>query len=107
MPYRPFYPSADVPVVQVAIRGEHIGRRTGVWVPLVETVTDTAGALLQLLREKPAVARAAGIAGVRADRAGELDDALREAFFHDGPAVVEPAPRARNCPRRRISPTTR
>ncbi|MFC8403935.1 thiamine pyrophosphate-dependent enzyme [Streptomyces griseoincarnatus] len=36
-----------------------------------------------------AVARAAGIVGVRADRAGELDDALREAFFHDGPAVVD------------------
>ncbi|MGA5375689.1 hypothetical protein ACPCSD_32125 [Streptomyces griseoincarnatus] len=89
MPYRPFYPSADVPVVQVAIRGEHIGRRNGVRVPLVETVTDTAGALLQLLREKPAGARAAGIVGVRADRAGELDDALREAFFHDGPAVVD------------------
>lgn len=36
-----------------------------------------------------AVARAAGIVGVRADRAGELDDALREAFVHDGPAVVD------------------
>ncbi len=36
-----------------------------------------------------AVARATGIVGVRADRAGELDDALREAFVHDGPAVVD------------------
>ncbi|GAA3251326.1 thiamine pyrophosphate-dependent enzyme [Streptomyces labedae] len=36
-----------------------------------------------------AVARAAGILGVRAGRAGELDDALREAFVHDGPAVVD------------------
>ncbi|WP_225652546.1 thiamine pyrophosphate-dependent enzyme [Streptomyces pseudogriseolus] len=36
-----------------------------------------------------AVARAGGIVGVHADRAGELDDALREAFAHDGPAVVD------------------
>ncbi|MBT3166377.1 ubiquinone-dependent pyruvate dehydrogenase [Streptomyces sp. Vc74B-19] len=51
-PYRPFYPPPDVPVVQVDIRGEHIGRRTGVTVPLVGTVKDTAAALLPLLRPK-------------------------------------------------------
>ncbi|MFC8035192.1 thiamine pyrophosphate-dependent enzyme [Streptomyces griseoincarnatus] len=39
--------------------------------------------------DSAAVARAAGIVGVRAGRAGELDDALREAFVHDGPAVVD------------------
>lgn len=36
-----------------------------------------------------AVVRAAGVVGVRADRAGELDDELRETFVHDGPAVVD------------------
>ncbi|MFD3457424.1 ubiquinone-dependent pyruvate dehydrogenase [Streptomyces sp. NPDC058691] len=51
-PYRQFYPSRDVPVVQVDVRGEHIGRRTEVDVPLVGTVKDTAAALLPLLRPK-------------------------------------------------------
>ncbi|MFK4540458.1 thiamine pyrophosphate-dependent acetolactate synthase large subunit-like protein [Streptomyces tendae] len=51
-PYRPFYPSPDVPVVQVDIRGEHIGRRIGVKVPLVGTVRDTAAALLPLIHAK-------------------------------------------------------
>ncbi|RDS66139.1 MULTISPECIES: ubiquinone-dependent pyruvate dehydrogenase [unclassified Streptomyces] len=51
-PYRPFYPPSDVPVVQVDIRGEHIGRRVGVKVPLVGTVKDTAAALLPLIRAK-------------------------------------------------------
>jgi len=51
-PYRPFYPAPDVPVVQVDIRGEHIGRRVGVKVPLVGTVKDTAAALLPLIRAK-------------------------------------------------------
>ena len=37
-PYRQFYPPVDVPVVQVDVRGEHIGRRTRVDVPLVGTV---------------------------------------------------------------------
>ncbi|MEU1078902.1 thiamine pyrophosphate-dependent enzyme [Streptomyces sp. NPDC005908] len=36
-----------------------------------------------------AVARSAGIIGVRVDRAGQLDDALREALALDGPAVVD------------------
>jgi pyruvate dehydrogenase (quinone) len=44
-PYRQFYPE-DVPVIQVDIRGEHIGRRTRVTVPLAGTVRDTARALL-------------------------------------------------------------
>ncbi|MGA5082148.1 thiamine pyrophosphate-dependent enzyme [Streptomyces griseoincarnatus] len=41
-----------------------------------------------------AVARASGIVGVRADRAGELDDALREAFFHEVRPWSTPARRA-------------
>ncbi|WP_210584609.1 ubiquinone-dependent pyruvate dehydrogenase [Streptomyces sp. GESEQ-35] len=47
-PYRSFYPQ-KASVVQVDVRGEHIGRRTPVDVPLVGTVKDTARALLPLL----------------------------------------------------------
>jgi pyruvate dehydrogenase (quinone) len=35
------------------------------------------------------VARAIGLHGVRIERPGELDDALRDAFAHDGPAVID------------------
>jgi pyruvate dehydrogenase (quinone) len=35
------------------------------------------------------VARAVGLYGVRVERPGELDDALRAAFAHPGPAVVD------------------
>ena len=35
------------------------------------------------------MARAAGLFGVRVEKAGELEDALREAFGHDGPALVD------------------
>jgi pyruvate dehydrogenase (quinone) len=37
------------------------------------------------------MARAAGLFGVRVDKAGDLEDALREAFAHDGAALVEVA----------------
>ena len=50
-PYRPFLPDG-VPVVQVDVRGEQIGKRVPVQVPLVGTVKDTAGALLPLLEPK-------------------------------------------------------
>ena len=50
-PYRPFYPQ-DVPVVQVDVRGEQIGRRVPVDVPLVGTVKDTVDALLPLITAK-------------------------------------------------------
>jgi pyruvate dehydrogenase (quinone) len=50
-PYRPFLPEG-VPVIQVDIRGEHIGRRIPVKVPLVGTVRDTVDALLPLLTPK-------------------------------------------------------
>src|SRR6202034_335500 len=35
------------------------------------------------------IARAAGLFGARVDKASELDDALRAAFDHDGPALVD------------------
>ncbi|MGW7681668.1 ubiquinone-dependent pyruvate dehydrogenase [Kribbella sp. NPDC054772] len=49
-PYRPFYPE-HAHIVQVDVRGENIGRRTPVDVPLVGTVKDTVQALLPLLAE--------------------------------------------------------
>jgi pyruvate dehydrogenase (quinone) len=50
-PYRQFYPSG-VPVIQVDVRGEQIGRRVHVDVPLVGTVADTVDALLPLIKAK-------------------------------------------------------
>ncbi|MBV9795578.1 MAG: ubiquinone-dependent pyruvate dehydrogenase [Actinobacteria bacterium] len=50
-PYRDFFPE-DVPVIQVDVRGEHIGRRVAVQVPLVGTVKDTADSLLPLVEAK-------------------------------------------------------
>ncbi len=50
-PYRQFYPES-APVVQVDVRGEQIGRRVAVEVPLVGTVKDTAAALLPRLRPR-------------------------------------------------------
>ena len=50
-PYRPFFPDG-VPVIQVDIRGERIGRRVPVDVPLVGTVKDTVDALLPLITAK-------------------------------------------------------
>jgi pyruvate dehydrogenase (quinone) len=50
-PYRPFLPE-DVPVIQVDVRGERIGRRVPVEVPLVGTVKDTVDALLPLITPK-------------------------------------------------------
>jgi pyruvate dehydrogenase (quinone) len=44
-PYRSFYPD-DARVIQVDVRGEHIGRRVAVDVALVGTVKDTIAALL-------------------------------------------------------------
>ena len=35
------------------------------------------------------IARATGLFGTRVEMTGELDDALRAAFRHDGPAVVD------------------
>jgi pyruvate dehydrogenase (quinone) len=50
-PYRPFLPDG-VPVVQVDVRGEQIGKRVPVRLPLVGTVKDTVDALLPLLEPK-------------------------------------------------------
>lgn len=50
-PYRPFYPER-VPVIQVDVRADQIGRRVPVDVPLVGTVRDTVASMLPLLAVK-------------------------------------------------------
>ncbi|MCQ4207966.1 ubiquinone-dependent pyruvate dehydrogenase [Streptomyces longispororuber] len=60
-PYRQFYPQG-AKVIQLDVRGEQIGRRTHVDLPLVGSVRDTLPALLPLLSVKSA--------------RGHLDDAL-------------------------------
>jgi pyruvate dehydrogenase (quinone) len=50
-PYRDFFPQG-VPVIQVDVRGEQIGRRVAVEYPLVGTVKDTVDALLPMLAIK-------------------------------------------------------
>ncbi|WP_081682767.1 ubiquinone-dependent pyruvate dehydrogenase [Marmoricola sp. URHB0036] len=49
-PYGPFYPDG-AQIVQVDVRGEQIGRRVPVDVPLVGSVKDTVTALFELIRE--------------------------------------------------------
>ena len=49
-PYIPFYPD-HARVVQVDVRGEQIGRRVPVDVPLVGTVKDTVASLLPLIED--------------------------------------------------------
>jgi pyruvate dehydrogenase (quinone) len=51
-PYRAFYPPEGTPIIQVDVRGEQIGRRAPVDVPLVGTVQDTARALVPMLEPK-------------------------------------------------------
>lgn len=50
-PYRQFYPHG-AKVIQLDLRGEQLGRRTRVDLPLVGSVRDTLPALLPLLTEK-------------------------------------------------------
>jgi pyruvate dehydrogenase (quinone) len=50
-PYSQFYPE-DATVIQVDIRGSHLGRRTPVDLGLVGSVKDTVAALLPLVAEK-------------------------------------------------------
>ncbi|MFE7750275.1 ubiquinone-dependent pyruvate dehydrogenase [Streptomyces sp. NPDC057428] len=50
-PYRQFYPR-DAKILQLDIRGEQIGRRTRVDLPLTGSVRDTLPALLPLLKVK-------------------------------------------------------
>ncbi|MDI1464117.1 ubiquinone-dependent pyruvate dehydrogenase [Catellatospora sp. KI3] len=82
-PYRQFYPDG-VPVVQVDVRGEQIGRRVRVDVPLVGTVRDTVDALLPYLVAKTDSAHLHRMLA-HYDRARQRLDKLTESRVTDSP----------------------
>ena len=82
-PYRPFYPE-QARVIQVDVRGEHIGRRIAVDIGLVGTVKDTIAALLPRLtngRDATHLARMQS----HYRRTRERLDALAETHSKHGP----------------------
>jgi pyruvate dehydrogenase (quinone) len=76
-PYRPFYPEG-VPVIQVDVRGERIGRRVPVDVPLVGTVRDTVDALLPLITAKTDAAHLNRMTAHYRRARGRLDKLARD-----------------------------
>jgi pyruvate dehydrogenase (quinone) len=72
-PYRQFLP-AGVPVIQVDVRGEQIGKRVPVRVPLVGTVKDTIEALLPLISPKTDTAHLDRMTKHYQRARGRLDD---------------------------------
>jgi pyruvate dehydrogenase (quinone) len=82
-PYRPFYPD-NARVVQVDVRGEHIGRRVPVDVGLLGTVKDTIQALLPHL-DRTHDAAHLGRMKSHYRRARERLDALAQAHSDHGP----------------------
>ncbi len=76
-PYRPFYPEG-VPVIQVDVRGERIGRRVHVDVPLVGTVKDTVDALLPLIAAKHDTAHLHRMTAHYRRARGRLEKATRD-----------------------------
>ncbi|HEX4731920.1 MAG TPA: ubiquinone-dependent pyruvate dehydrogenase [Solirubrobacterales bacterium] len=82
-PYRDFYPD-DVTVIQVDVRGEEIGRRVAVDIPLVGSVKDTAAALLPRLRTGRDSAHLARMTA-HYERARERLDALERERHDRGP----------------------
>ena len=76
-PYRPFYPEG-VPVIQVDVRGERIGRRVPVDVPLVGTVKDTVDALLPLITAKSDSAHLDRLTAHYRRARGKLDKLARD-----------------------------
>jgi pyruvate dehydrogenase (quinone) len=82
-PYRPFYPD-NARVVQVDVRGEHIGRRVPVDVGLLGTVKDTIQALLPHL-DRTHDAAHLGRMKSHYRRARERLDALAQDHSDHGP----------------------
>ena len=76
-PYRPFLPNG-VPVIQVDVRGERIGRRVPVRIPLVGTVRDTVDALLPLLTPKSDAAHLGRMTGHYRRARRRLDGLARD-----------------------------
>ena len=83
-PYRPFFP-AGVPVIQMDLRGEQIGRRVPVAVPLVGTVRDTIDALMPMITPKTDTAHLDRITGHYRRARARLDRLA--APGHDGSPV--------------------
>ncbi len=80
-PYRPFLPQG-VPVVQVDIRGEQIGRRVAVEVALVGTVRDTVDALLSRIAVKSGSEHLDQMTAHYARARARLDDLARQGRNH-------------------------
>jgi pyruvate dehydrogenase (quinone) len=80
-PYRPFLPQ-EVPVVQVDVRGEQIGRRVPVEVALVGTVADTVDALLSRLAVKSGTEHLDQMTAHYARARARLDDLARDGRNH-------------------------
>ncbi len=76
-PYRSFLPEG-IPIIQVDVRGERIGRRAPVAVPLVGTVRDTADALLPLLAPKTHTAHLHRMTGHYRRARARLDKLARD-----------------------------
>ena len=90
-PYRPFFPE-DAPVVQVDVRGERIGRRVPVEVPLVGTVGAAAEGLLPLLRARTDSAHLDRMTAHYRRARARLDKLARDRR-NDSPLLLPPRPR--------------
>jgi pyruvate dehydrogenase (quinone) len=82
-PYRSFYPE-HARVIQVDVRGEHIGRRVPADIGLVGTVRDTIAALLPRLNDDRDATHVARMQS-HYRRTRERLDALAETHSKDGP----------------------
>jgi len=90
-PYRSFYPEG-VPVIQVDVRGERIGRRVPVRVPLVGTVRDTVDALLPLITAKTGSSHLDRMTAHYRRARARLDKLARDRR-NDSPLLLPPRPR--------------
>jgi len=85
-PYRSFYPE-HVPVIQVDVRGEQIGRRVPVDVGLVGTVADTVEALLPRITAKTDSTHLDRMVSHYRRARRKLDDLAED---HDGDSPAHP-----------------
>jgi pyruvate dehydrogenase (quinone) len=85
-PYTQFYPEKAT-VIQVDVRGEHLGRRTRLDLGLIGDVKATLAALLPLLKEKPDDAHLRKFVGHYQDVRKDLDEL---AVGHPGRKPMHP-----------------
>jgi pyruvate dehydrogenase (quinone) len=95
-PYRDFYPE-HATVIQVDLRGEHIGRRTAVDVPLVGTVKESRGNAAQAASQDRRPTPGADAQALRQDAQG----ARRTGGQRPGPFAHAPAVRGEDARRAR------